>query len=204
MKYLEQRVDELEKEVNLLKAKNKLSDTSYMYNHSNMTLLSESGLGTFTGHIWDSSELEKNPLDTITVNLSSIADDSTYYHPEYPNILGSWDDKPSTWGFNSEFDKMDKDFLEWSSKVNKKPKLNSNLENKIEDKYGEIISTFPIHRHEWEMDGYGYIVENKNGRDIILTDHGNPYISNIKELESLVASYKNIIQKTERAMFLLK
>jgi hypothetical protein len=54
------------------------------------------------------------------------------------------------------------------------------------------------------MDGYGYIVENKNGRDIILTDHGNPYISNIKELESLVASYKNIIQKTERAMFLLK
>ena len=224
MKYLEQRVDELENEVNLLKAKNKLSDTSsylnnyppynnpnspdYMYNHSNVTLLSESGLGTFTGHIWDSSELEKNPLDTITVNLSSIADDSTYYHPEYPNVLGSWDDKPSAWGFNSEYDKMDKDFLEWSSKVNKKPKLNSNLENKIEQKYGEIISSFPIHRHEWEMDGYGYIVENKNahysGRDIILTDHGNPYISNIKELETLVASYKDIIQKTERALFLLK
>ena len=220
MKYLEQRVEELEKEVNLLKAKNKLNNTSsylnnyppydnpnsldYMYNHSNMTLLSESGLESSNGHFWNSSELEKNPLDTVTVNLSSIVDDSTYYHPEYPNILGSWDDKPSVLGFNSEFDKMDKDFLEWSSKVNKKPKLNSNLENKIEEKYGEIISIFPIHRHEWEMDGYGYIVENKNGRDIILTDHGNPYISNIKELESLLVSYKNIIQKTERAMFLLK
>lgn len=242
MKYLEQRVEELEKEVKLLKAKNKLNDTSnylnnyppynnpnspdYMYNHSNMTLLSESGLGTYTGHFWDSSELEKNPLDTITVKLSSMVDDalascsyinssdSLYYHPEYPNILGSWVENPRPEDvlkedidrdlFKSNYDKMDKDFLEWSSKLNKKPKLNSNLENKIEQKYGEIISSFPIHRHEWEMDGYGYIVENKNGRDIILTDHGNPYISNIKELESLLVSYKNIIQKTERAMFLLK
>jgi len=211
MKYLEQRVEELEKEVNLLKAKNKLKDTSsyldnyhpynnpnspdYMYNHSNTTLLSESGLGTYIGHYWDSSELEKNPLDTITINLSSTLDDSTYYHPEYPNILGSWDEN------ENNFTQCEKDF--WNS-LNEKPKLTTHFDNKIEEKYGKIISTFPIRHHEWEMDGYGYVVENKNGRDIILTDHGNPYISNIKELESLIVSYKDIIQKTERAMFLLK
>jgi hypothetical protein len=244
MKYIEQRVEELEKEVNLLKAKNKLNDTSrylnnyksynnpndkdYIYNPS-VNLMSEPDLETSFGHFWDSSDLEKNPLDTVTVNLSSIVEDSiqnpnyldSFYNPSdlpeycppYPNFISSWNDsiksedvinETNEYEFKSNYDKMDKDFLEWLSKNNKKPKLNTNLENKIEEKYGEIICTFPIHRHEWEMDGYGYIVENKNGRDIILTDHGNPYISNIKELESLIVSYKNIIQKTERAIFLLK
>jgi hypothetical protein len=215
MKYLEQRVEELELEIKILKAKNKLNDTSsyltnyqpyndpnkedYMYNHSNMASLSEYELESFNGHYWDSSELEKNPLDTITVNLSSVADhnfpnqnyvdssDLPEYYPLYPNILSSWDD-------------CENDILQSEKGI----KLKTYLEKKIEEKYGKVISKFPIHRHEWEIDGYGYIVENKNVRNIILTDHGNPYTSNIKELESLVASYKDVIQKTERAMFLLK
>jgi hypothetical protein len=222
MKYLEQRIEELEKEVNLLKAKNKLNDTSrylnnyppynnpnspdYMYNHSNTTLLSESGLGTYTGHFWDSSELEKNPLDTVTVNLSSIVDDSTYYHPEYPNILGSWDNsinETDEYGFKMNYDKMDKDFLEWLSKDNKK----TNLEKKIESKFGIIISKFPVLHHEWEMDGYGYIVESsyylESSRDLILTDHGVPYKANKEDLNERLSKYKDVIQKTERAMFLL-
>ena len=66
MKYLEQRVDELEKEVQELKIKLfqkvfKETKHDYMYNYSNMTLLSET---------------------------KSEAD-----FPPYPNILGSWDPK---------------------------------------------------------------------------------------------------------------
>jgi hypothetical protein len=215
MKYLEQRVEELELEIKLLKAKNKLNDTSsylnnyppyndpnkedYMYNDPNITLFSESKLESSNNHFWDYSELEKNPLDTITENLSSIEDDNfpntdyvifsdlPEYYPPYPNILSSWDN-------------CENDILQSEKGI----KLKTYLEKKIEEKYGKVISKFPVHRHEWEMDGYGYIVENKNGRNIILTDHGNPYTSNINELESLVASYKDVIQKTERAMFLLK
>jgi len=66
MKYLEQRVEELELEIKILKAKNKLNDTSsylnnyppynnhneedYMYNHSNMSSLSEYELESYTGN----------------------------------------------------------------------------------------------------------------------------------------------------------
>lgn len=131
MKYLEQRVEELEKEVALLKAKNKLNDTSsylnnyppydnpnskdYMYNHSSLTMLSEPDLETAFASPWDTSEIEKNPLDTITVKQPDHTD---YEYPGYPNILGSWDegsrdDVNAYLGFLSEFDKMDKDFLEW-------------------------------------------------------------------------------------------
>jgi hypothetical protein len=75
MKYLEQRVEELELEVKLLKAKNKLNDTSiylnnyppynnpnkedYMYNPS-INLMSEPDLETAISNPWDSSELQKN------------------------------------------------------------------------------------------------------------------------------------------------
>lgn len=136
MKYLEQRVEELEKEVALLKAKNKLNDTSnylnnyppydnpnsmdYMYNHSSLTMLSEPDLETTFASPWDTSEIKKNPLDTITVKQPDHTD---YEYPGYPNILGSWvegsrdegsrDDVIAYLGFLSEFDKMDKDFLEW-------------------------------------------------------------------------------------------
>jgi len=124
MKYLEQRVEELEKEVALLKAKNNLNDNlnsmDYMYNHSSLTMLPEPDLDTAFASPWDTSEIKKNPLDTITVKQPDHTD---YEYPGYPNILGSWvegssvegsrDDVNAYLGFLSEFDKMDKDFLEW-------------------------------------------------------------------------------------------
>ena len=208
MKYLDERVEDLELEVKLLKAKNKLEETKkndYMYNHSNMTLLSEPNLETAFASPWDSSELYKNPLDTITVNLSSIVDDtisnSNYvdsydlpeYCPPYPNIIGSWDDKP--WGIDSGYDKLDKDFLEF---------LNS-TEKKIEKDFGKIISKFKILHHEWEMDGYGYIVKDlEYNKNIIVTNHGKPMIVNKDYLNEMISSYKETIQETERAMFLVK
>jgi hypothetical protein len=174
-----------------------------MYNHSNTTLLSESGLGAFNGHYWDSSELEKNPLDTVTVKLSSIIDDSPYYHPEYPNVLGSWDDsvkQTDEYGFKMNYDKMDKDFLGWVSKDNKK----TNLDKKIEDKFGIIISKFPILHHEWEMDGYGYIVRDlEYNKNAIITNHGKPMVVNKSYLNDIISGYRERIQETQRALFLI-
>lgn len=151
MKYLEQRVEELETEVALLKAKFKLQETKttgfvnkqpirpekkdtshylnnyppapdwrnkeindYMFNPS-VNLLSEPDLETAFASPWDSSEMHKNSLDTITVKQPDRMD---YDYPDYPDHLGSWDegsrdDVIPSWGFLSEFDKMDKDFLEW-------------------------------------------------------------------------------------------
>ena len=204
MKYLEQRVEELEKEVKLLNAKNKLNDTSsyfnnyppynspnspdYMYN-SSMNLMSVPDLETAFSSPWDSSEFEKNSLDTITVNLSSIANDnfinSDYvdsldipqYYPPYPDIIGSFDDK-----------------------VYSNP-----VEQKIEKKFGKIISKFKILSHEWEMDGYGYIVRDiEYNKNIIVTNHGKPMVVNKSYLNDIISGYKETIQETERALFLIK
>ena len=94
MKYLEQRVAELEKEVALLKAKNKLEETKghdYMYSHTSLNLLSEPDLETAFASPWDYSDMEKNPLDTITETLSSIENYDFRGYP-YPNIISSWNE----------------------------------------------------------------------------------------------------------------
>jgi hypothetical protein len=204
MKYIEQRVEELEKEVKLLNAKNKLNDTSsylnnyppynspnspdYMYNPS-MNLMSVPDLETAFASPWDSSEFEKNSLDTITVNLSSIANDNfinpdyvdssdiPQYYPPYPDIIGSFDDK-----------------------VYSNP-----VEQKIEKQFGKIISKFKILSHEWEMDGYGYIVSDiEYNKNIIVTNHGKPMVVNKSYLNDIISGYKETIQETERALFLIK
>lgn len=244
MKYLEQRVDELEKEVNLLKAKNKLNSTSYYlnnyptYNNPNekdyvynpsVNLMSKPDLETAFASPWDSSEGIKCPLNPIMVSLSSTlvdnflpnlnyvdSSDIPYYYPDYPNVLGSWDDKSfndvinedvideygfkmnhdkpiyTSWGFESKFDKMDKDFLK------------NSLENKIEKEYGKIISKFKVLDHKWEMDGYCYIVSGEKGNQIVTTNHGKPMVVNKDYLHTKIKEYKETIQETERALFLVK
>lgn len=184
-KYLEQRIEELELEVNLLKAKIKLNETkdtskylnnykkheplkSYKaYNKCNVTqscsnnshvpsyttpdymyspsvnLMSEPELETAFATPFDKTVIEKAPLDTVTVSTPTHSDsdlENIYTDlqnlafegcPPYPDIIDSWDKNPddvvdeygyklnykpetvTTWGFTSEFDKMDKDFLEW-------------------------------------------------------------------------------------------
>jgi hypothetical protein len=218
MKYLEQRVEDLEKEVTLLKIElqkttevDQNSNTSsylnnyppynnpnkqdYMYNHSNMTLLSE-------------SDLTKNPLDTIASTLNFALSDSEIHeeYPEYPSIVGSWDDgfnrnneksAITSLGFESEFDKQDKTFLKY---------LNS-TEKTIEKEFGKIVSKFRILHHQWEMDGYGYIVNDnymENVKNIIVTNHGRPIIVDKDYLNDIISGYKERIQETQRALFLVK
>ena len=118
-KYLEQRVEELELEVKLLRAKFKLEETknkstsSYLNNYPKYEPL-KTAYPQDTDYMYNSH-----------VNLMSEPDLETDF-PPYPHISGSWDkinpqDVISVdtntaipdWGFVSEFDKMDKDFLEW-------------------------------------------------------------------------------------------
>lgn len=72
MKYIEQRIEALEKEVAFLKSK-QIPD--YLFN-SDPNLLPE--LETTFASPWEKLQEEKNSLDTLIT-------------PPYPNILGSWD-----------------------------------------------------------------------------------------------------------------
>ena len=116
-KYLEQRVEELELEVKLLRAKIKLNEpngtSKYINNYPKYDPL-KSVYNPNNDYMYESSA-------TLTPEQ-----DSETSLPPYPDILGSWVEKnpldviseknPSTipeWGPLSEFDKMDKDFLEW-------------------------------------------------------------------------------------------
>jgi len=225
MKYLEQRVEELELEVKLLKAKNKLEETKkidYLFSHSDQEFIDQEfiakfGLETTFDSPWDYSENIECPLNPVMVSLSSTLMDnflpnSNYvdssdlpeYYPPYPNIISSWDD----------FDKNTmKDWVEFNQtdKIPPYPRhdeislehLNS-TEKKIEKEFGKIVSKFKILTHEWEMDGYGYIVNVKDDKKIIVTNHGKPMVVDRNYLNDIISGYKERIQETQRALFLIK
>lgn len=85
-----------------------------------------------------------------------------------------------------------------------KERLNMDEHLKIQNEYGTIICKFTILHHNWECDGFGYVVEKDGKRNIILTNHNKPYIATIEELRIKISDYKSAIQETERAIFLLK
>jgi hypothetical protein len=187
-KYIEQRLEDLELEVNLIKVKHKLStlpkmskvdeyintseskatnsglSTDYIYNHMyspNLNILSEPDLETAFASPYDEPFNKTDPIDTFNFNLSSVVCDSLltrdcisdqnqydqeFMCPLYPHIVGSWDknqddtvdeygfkmnrddtitnttEEPiTTWGFTSEYDLMDKDFLAWLTSSEVKP-----------------------------------------------------------------------------------
>lgn len=101
--------------------------------------------------------------------------------PEYPDIIGSWDDQ--TYSEASTFKK---------------------IKNSFEPKFGKILAKFPILHHGWEGDCYGYVVEKESKKLIIMTDHGVPYISDEDEINSKLSEYQNVIKNTQEALCLLK
>lgn len=81
-------------------------------------------------------------------------------------------------------------------------KTKSILEQILEDKFGDIIYKFPVLHHNWECDGYGYVVEKDGKRDIILSNHSNLYVSSVEELESKLAEYTKVKFDTKKAIAL--
>ena len=161
MKYLEQRIEELEKEVALLKAKNKLQEINFTTSYTDVNKFNF-----------------KEAMENITTVTNFTLDDYEFMEAsvKYPEIVGSWDDV--------------------------KPK--SGIESKIEKNLGKIVAKFKILHHEWEMDGYGYIIDNQGEKQLVISDHGAIRIVDKEHLNELIKNYKEIIQETERAMFLLK
>jgi len=161
MKYIEQRVEELEKEVALLKAKSKLQEINFT------TSYSEGSKFNF-----------KEAMENITTVTNFTLDDYEFMEAsvKYPEIVGSWDDVKPT----------------------------SGIESKIEKNLGKIVAKFKILHHEWEMDGYGYIIDNQGEKQLVISDHGAIRIVDKEHLNELIKNYKEIIQETERALFLLK
>ena len=180
MKYLEQRVEELELEVKLIKAKDKLGEikiNDYAFNPS-VNLMSEPDLETAFASPFNNSEIINNPLANIVSDFNITPSDYEFMegHAEYPKIIGSWDDLPHSTG----------------------------LEKKIEKEFGKIVSKFKILNHEWEMDGYGYIVENEGYKKMVITNHGKPAFVPKNYLDAKISEYKEVIQETEKALSLIK
>jgi len=243
MKNLEQRVEELEKELALVRAKIKLQETSFkkedvshypMSNYppspdwrnkeindytfnSSVNLMSEPDLETTFASPWDYSENIECPLNPIMVSLSSTLTDnflpnSNYvdssnlpeYYPPYPNIISSWDDfDQNTMKEWAEFNQTDK--IPPYPRHDEISLEHLNLtEKKIEKEFGKIVSKFKILTHEWEMDGYGYVINDKNDKRVIVTNHGKPMIVDSNYLNDIISGYKERIQETQRALFLIK
>ena len=78
------------------------------------------------------------------------------------------------------------------------------LKHKLsEETLKKTIFKFPVLHLGWEADGWGYIIENGDKREVWLSDHGKFYISSIKELEQKIAEYKKVEFETKKAITLL-
>jgi len=72
------------------------------------------------------------------------------------------------------------------------------------EKVIEVLYEFKILRHEWEMDGYGWIVSLEDQPNkIILSDHDRKYIASWDDLDDLVKIYRETIQNMNNALFFL-
>ena len=81
--------------------------------------------------------------------------------------------------------------------------MNNLLEEKIKEQFGKIVLKFPILHHNWEGDGYGYIVKKDGINALVLTNHNKPYDAELSELHAKLAEYQTIISETENAIFIL-
>jgi len=53
----------------------------------------------------------------------------------------------------------------------KKPEKTS-LDLKIESRYGKILHKFKIFYYDWEMDNYGYVINDGTKNKLVTTNHG--------------------------------
>lgn len=71
-------------------------------------------------------------------------------------------------------------------------------------RFGAILYQFRLLYHEWECDGWGWIVDNGGHRSLVLSSHGQFYFAEIKELEARLSLYREIVAETEKAIALLQ
>ena len=77
------------------------------------------------------------------------------------------------------------------------------MEEIINKKLGKTIFKFPVLHLGWEGDGWGYVIEKDDKREIVLSNHGKFYTASVKELEQKLAEYKKVEFETKKAITLL-
>lgn len=78
------------------------------------------------------------------------------------------------------------------------------MDQQIEEQFGKIIKKFPILHHGWDGDGYGYVVDNIQEKNLILTNHSKPYLADASELSAKINQYQQMIGETNEAINLLQ
>lgn len=78
------------------------------------------------------------------------------------------------------------------------------MDQQIEEQFGKIIKKFPILHHGWDGDGYGYVVDNIQEKNLILTNHSKPYKADVSELRQKVIEYQQMIGETNEAINILQ
>ncbi len=68
------------------------------------------------------------------------------------------------------------------------------------DKNAKVIKRFKVLNFAWECDYYGYLVLHKNIKKIVMTNHGNFYFANKKELKDLIREYESCLKETENIL----
>jgi hypothetical protein len=75
--------------------------------------------------------------------------------------------------------------------------MKNHLETKITEQYGQIINKFRLLNHEWEADGYGYVVIKENVNKIIVTNHTRPLEVGVDYLRYKINEYEDAIKETK-------
>lgn len=69
----------------------------------------------------------------------------------------------------------------------------------------KILMTFPIGYIGWEMDNYGWVVQDTKGKKhLVRTNHGSLCVASKSELNEKMTEYKAWIKQTKEALELLK
>jgi hypothetical protein len=76
----------------------------------------------------------------------------------------------------------------------------TNLDLKVEDKYGKIVYKFKILYYDWEMDNHGYIINDGTKNKIVTTNHGRLMEISPDYLFHKIKEYEDAIRDTKEAI----
>lgn len=74
------------------------------------------------------------------------------------------------------------------------------LDLKIEKRFGKILSKFKIFYYDWEMDNYGYVVNDGTKNKLATTNHGRLVEVEVDYLFHKIKEYENAIKETKEAI----
>lgn len=76
----------------------------------------------------------------------------------------------------------------------------TSLDLKVENRFGKIVHKFKIFYYDWEMDNYGYVVNDGEKNKLVTTNHGRLTEMCVDYLFHKIKEYENAIQETKEAI----